>query len=613
MRTVFAAALALCMTAAGTPAHADAVQTSHGLSAFGDLKYPADFEHFDYVNPDAPKGGELTTVSTMATGTFDSLNGYIVKGDPAAGFSGSENLVFDSLMTRAYDEPDAVYGLVAEHAELLPGQWVTFRMREEAAFSDGTPVTAEDAKASFDLLKEKAAPGFRLALKDVESAEVLGPHRIRYTFVEGAPTRLLPMLVATLPIFSKAYYEEHDFTESSLDVPLGSGPYAVGKVIRNRSISFERREDYWGKDLPVNRGRWNFDTIRFEYFKDHGPALEALMAGAIDLREEFSSKQWATQYDTPAIKEGRVVRGVIDDNRPAGTQGYWINTRREKFSDPRVREAIALAFDFEWSNKTLFYGLYHRTNSFFENSPFEASGMPGEEEFALLKPFGDQVPQGVFAEVYEPPVTDGTGRARRNIRAAQKLLDDAGWKLVEGKRVNDDGEPLTIEFLDDSATFARITGPYIQNLERLGIDANIRQVDRPQYQRRVEEFDYDIIVARLTFTMTPGPELSNIFSSEAADAPGSFNLSGIKDPVVDALIVKAQEADNRNDLYSALRAIDRILRGNHYWVPQWSKGSHTLAYKDKFGFPARKPPLSRGIYDTWWVDPARDAAKGGAD
>jgi len=608
VKTLLAGALALFLCAVGNDARADAVQTGHGLSAFGDLKYPPDFEHFDYVNPDAPKGGSLVTVSTSGTGTFDSLNGYIVKGDAAAGVSGGENLIFDSLMTRAYDEPDAVYGLVAKHAELVPDKWIIFQMREEARFADGTPVMAEDAKATFDLLKEKGHPAFRLSLRDVENAEVLGPHRIKYTFADGAPARLLPMMVATLPIFSKAYYEENDFTDSSLDPPLGSGPYEVGKIVRNQSITFERREDYWGKDLPVNRGRWNFDTIRFEYFNEHGAALEALMAGAIDLREEFSSKQWATQYDTPAIEEGRVLRDTIDDSRPAGTQGYWINTRREKFADPRVREAIALAFDFEWSNKALFYDLYTRTNSFFENAPFEASGKPDEAEFALLEPLGDKVSQTVFGDAYEPPVTDGSGRARRNIRKAQKLLDDAGWKLVDGKRVDADGEPLTIEFLDDSATFARITGPYIQNLKRLGIDANLRQVDRPQYQRRVKEFDYDMIVARLVFTMTPGPILANNFSSKAAGESGSFNLAGIEDPAVDALLEKALEADSRDDLYAVLRAIDRILRDGHYWVPQWSKGSHTLAYKDKFGFPETKPLLSRGVYDTWWVDPSKAGA-----
>lgn len=608
MRAFFAATLTLGLMVGGGAGHAEDAPASHGLSAFGDLKYPADFTHFDYVNPDAPKGGELVTVSTSAIGTFDSLNGYIVKGDPAAGLSGSENLIFDSLMVRAMDEPDAVYGLVAESAEVKPGISVTFTLRDEAVFADGSPILAEDVKATFDLLKEKGHPAYRLSLKNVDRVEVLAPRRVQYTFVEGEPTRMLPMLVAGLPIFSNKYYEENDFTESSLDVPLSSGPYRVGKVVRNRSISFERREDYWAKDLPVNRGRWNFDTITFEYFNDHGPALEALMAGAIDLREEFFSKLWATGYDTAAIRDGRVVRGVINDGRPAGTQGYWINTRREKFADPRLREALILAFDFEWSNKTLFSDLYTRTNSFFENSPFEATGTPEGDELALLQPYADQLPPAVFGEVYEPPVTDGSGRARRNIRAAMKLLDEAGWKLVEGKRVNAEGEPLTIEFLDDSASFARITNPYIQNLERLGIDATLRQVDRPQYQRRVEAYDYDIITSRLTFGMTPGPGLPNIFGSEAADQQATANYAGIKEPVVDELIDIAQNADNREDLYAALRAIDRILRHGYYWVPQWSKGTHTLAYKDKFGFPETKPLLSRGIYDTWWVDPAKAGA-----
>ncbi len=584
----------------------------HGLSAFGELKYPADFEHFDYVNPDAPKGGELVTVSTLATGTFDSLNGYIVKGDAAAGTASPENLIFDTLMVGAADEPDAVYGLVAESAELVPGESVTFTLREEAVFADGSPITAEDVKVSFELLKEKARPGFRLALEDVESAEVLGPRRIRYNFVEGQPARMLPMLVAGLPIFSKAYYDKVDFTESTLDPPLSSGPYKVGRVVRDRSITYERRDDYWAKDLPVNRGRWNFDTIRFEYFKDHPTALEALMAGELDLREEFFSKLWATAYDTPAVREGRIVRDTIVDGRPAGTQGYWINTRREKFQDPRVREAIGLAFDFEWSNKTLFYGIYKRTDSFFENAPFEAVGKPEGAELDLLQEYSDQLPPAVFDAVYVPPVTDGSGRARRNIRAAMKLLDEAGWELVEGKRMKD-GEPLTIEFLDDSATFARITNPYIQNLERLGIDATLRQVDRPQYQRRVKEYDFDIITARLSFSLTPGPSLPNIFGSEAADLPDSFNFPGIKEPVVDALIERAQNAETREELYTALRAIDRILRAGHYWVPQWAKGTHTLAYEDKFGFPDNKPPLSRGVYDTWWVAAAADDPAGAND
>ena len=595
-----AAVVAACFAFAPV-AFADAVQTAHGLSAFGDLKYDRDFKHFSYVNPDAPKGGTLRTTSVLASQTFDSLNPYILKGDPADGMADPYNLVYDSLMVRAYDEPDAVYGLVASHAEFIPdGDWIAFEIRSGATFSDGTAITAEDVAFTFDLLKTKGHPAYRLQLRDVEGAEALSENRVKFTFGKDAPKRDLPMLVATLPIFSKAYYSENDFEESSLDIPLSSGPYKIGKIIRNQSITYERREDYWGKDLPVNAGRWNFDTVKFEYFSDQEASFEAMTAGSLDLREEFSSKNWGTRYTFPALERGDVIKGVIPDNRPAGTQGYWFNTRRDKFSDPRVREALALAFDFEWSNKALFYGLYYRTDSFFENAPFEAKGEPTDGERALLEPFRDQLPEAVFAEAYVPPVTDGSGRNRRNIRKAMKLLDDAGWELVDGKRVKD-GEPFEIEFLDDSSSFARITGPYIENIKKLGIDAKMREVDRPQYQRRTESFDFDIVTARFSLSLTPGPELFNFFSTEAAESDGTFNLAGIKDPVVDALIEKVIAADNRDDMETALRALDRVLREGRYWVSQWSKGSHTLAWWDRYGSPEVKPAYARGILDTWWA------------
>jgi microcin C transport system substrate-binding protein len=596
------AALVAALVAFALPAWADAVQTSHGLSAFGDLKYGPEFQHFDYVNPDAPKGGTIVTTSILAAQTYDSLNGYILKGDPADGTTDPYNLLFDSLMTRAYDEADAVYALAASHAEYIPGgDWIIFQLRDEAAFSDGSPITAEDVANSFDLLKTKGHPAYRLSLRDVESAEAVAENRVRFNFAKDAPKRDLPMMVATLPIFSKAYYTENDFTESTLDAPLSSGPYRVKGMDRPRSITYERREDYWGKDLPVNKGRWNFGEITFEYFSDRDAAFQGLTSGTLDLREEFSSKIWGTRYDFPALEDGRVKKGVIPDERPAGTQGYWINTRLEKFSDPRVRHAIALAFDFEWSNRTLFYDLYTRTDSFFENSPFEAEGMPTEGELALLEPFRDQLPEAVFGEAYVPPVTDGSGRNRRALRTASKLLDEAGWGLVEGKRVKD-GEPLTIEFLDQvGGGFARITDPYIQNLQRLGIDAKRRDVDLPQYQRRREAFEYDIITSRLTFSLTPGPSLLNVFSAESASDEGSSNVAGIADPVVDALIEEVIAADNRDDMQTALRALDRVMRASHYWVPQWSKGSHTLAWWDKFGFPETKPKYTRGVMDTWWV------------
>jgi len=595
------AAFVAAVLAYAPAAFADAVQTSYGLSAFGDLKYESGFEHFDYVNPDAPKGGSIRTISILSGQTFDSLNGYILKGDPADGVTDPYNLIFDRLMIRANDEPDAVYPLVATHAEYIPGgEWIIFEIHEKAAFSDGSPITAEDIAYSFELLKEKGHPAYRLSLRDIEKAEALAPNRVKYTFREDAPKRDLPMVVATLPIFSKTYYTENDFAESSLDIPLSSGPYKVGKIDRNLSITYERRDDYWGKDLPVNVGRWNFDSITFEYFRDQEAAFEALTAGKVDLREEFSSKFWGTRYDFPAIKKGDVVKDTIPDNRPAGTQGYWFNTRRDKFSDPRVREAIGLAFDFEWSNKTLFYDLYNRTNSFFENAPFEAAGKPTDGENALLEPFRDDLKERVFGEAYVPSKTDGSGRNRRSLRKAMKLLDEAGWKLVEGKRVKD-GKRFEIEFLDDSSAFARITGPYIENIKKLGIDAKMREVDRPQYQRRVEAFDFDIVTARFSMSLTPGPELFNFFSSEAADSDGSSNLAGIKDPVVDALIETVISADNRDDMETALRALDRVLRDGRYWVPQWSKASHTLAWWDRFGRPKVKPAYARGILETWWA------------
>ena len=596
------AALLAGFLAFAPPAFADAVQTAHGLSAFGDLKYDPDFSNFSYVNPDAPKGGSLRTTSILAAQTFDSLNGYILKGDPADGLAEPYNLIFDTLMVRAYDEPDAVYGLVASHAEFIPGgDWITFEIREEAVFADGSPITAEDVAFTFDLLKTKGHPAYRLQLRDIEKAEALSPNRVKYTFGEEAAKRDLPMIVATLPIFSKAYYTENDFEESSLDIPLSSGPYKIGKIDRNLSITYERRDDYWGKDLPVNTGRFNFDTVIFEYFRDPESAFEALTAGKLDLREEFSSKFWGTRYNFPALERGDVVKDVFPDERPAGTQGYWLNTRREKLSDPRVREAIAMAFDFEWSNKALFYGLYHRTDSFFENSPFEAAGKPTDGELALLEPFRDQLPPSVFGEAYVPPTTDGSGRNRRNIRTAMKLLDDAGWELVNGKRMKD-GEPLTLEFVDSlGGGFGRITDPFIQNLKRLGIDATRREVDRPQYQRRTEAFDFDIVTSRLTFSLSPGPSLLNIFGSESADSNGSFNLSGIKSPVVDALIENVIAADSRDDMQVALRALDRVLRDGQYWVPQWSKGSHTIAWWDRYARPEAKPNYTRGVVDTWWA------------
>lgn len=583
------------------PARAD-VLVGHGLSAFGDLKYPADFPHFDYVNPEAPKGGQMRTTPQSALNAFDSLNPFILRGDPAE-WSGS--LPFDSLMVAADDEPDSMYGLVAEHAEYIPGKWVIFQLRPEAKFSDGTPVTVEDVKFSFDILLEKGSPRIKPMLEGIESVEVLEPLRVKYTFAEGVPTRDLPMTAAGLPIFSKASFEGREFDKSGMEPLLGSGPYVMESHAAGRRIVWKRREDYWAKDLPVNKGRWNFDRIVFEYFADAAAGRQALFAGALDMREEMSANDWATAYDAPPIRDGRIRRETIPDGRPAGTQGYWLNTRRPHLADPRVREALDLAFDFEWSNRTLFHDLYARTTSFFQNSGLEAKGPPTPGELALLEPFRDQLPPELFTEdAYTPPVTDGTGNNRAQLRRAGQLLDEAGWKVVGGKRQNAAGEPLKIEFLEDNAAFARITNPYIQNLQRLGIDATLRQIDSPQMQLRLKSYDYDIVTSRFVMPPTPGVEQKVFFSSEAAAQDGGYNLSGVSSPVIDALVKAVAEAGAREANAEAVRALDRVLRAQHIWVPHWSKGVHTLAWWDRYDRPEVKAPYDRGVLSTWWARPS---------
>jgi microcin C transport system substrate-binding protein len=572
----------------------------HGLSAFGVLKYPPGFSHFDYVNPDAPKGGRLSMIGTAGLPTFDSFNNYILKGDPAQGLA----FLFDSLMTRALDEPDAVYGLVASSAEVTPdGKSVVFHMRPEAKFADGSPVTAEDAAFSFETLKEKGHPSLAIPLRDVVKAEALDPHTVRYTF-EGDLTRDLPRIVATLPLLSKAYYTEHPFKQTSLDRPLGSGPYKIADFKPGTNVTYKRRPDYWAKDLNVNRGRFNFDELRYEYYRDRTLELEGLLSGIFDLREEFTSVNWATSYNVPAVKDGRLIRLTLPDNSPSGAQGFFINTRRGKFKDPRVREALGLAFDFEWSNKNLFFGLYDRTHSFFQNSDMMAAGPPSAEELKLLEPFRDRLPQEVFGKPYLPPVTDATGRNRENLRRAKELLNAAGFTDYQNPG---DGKVLDVEILTFSPSFERIINPYIQNLKKIGINASLRRVDPAQYVRRTETFDFDVTTQRYTMNLTPSVELKSFWGSEAAGIDGSFNLAGISNPVVDALIDKVVEAKTRDELVTATRAVDRVLRTGHYWVPHWYKASHNLAFWNKFSRPSIKPKYDRGVIATWWFDPARAA------
>ncbi len=570
----------------------------HGLSAFGELKYPADFTNFDYVNPDAPKGGLLSMIGTGNLITFDSFNGFILKGNPVQGLT----YLFDTLMTRADDEPDSIYGLVAHSAEVAEdGMSVTFFLRPEAEFSDGTPVRAVDIVRSFDIIKADGHPFLAMPLRDVESAEAVDKLTVRYTFT-GSLTRDLPLLVAQLPVLSSVWYEANDFTTTSLTPPLGSGPYVIDDYQLGRSVTYRLREDYWARDLPVNRGRFNFGELRYEFYRDPTAEFEALKAGEYDLREEFTSRNWATGYDVASVRDGLLNRVIIPDERVSGAQGFFLNTRLEKFSDPVVREALALAFDFEWTNRNQFYDLYVRTESFFENSSMKAEGLPGPGELALLEPWRGQIPDSVFGEVVIPPVSDGSGQDRSLLRQASNLLNQAGWTIVDGKRQNSAGEVFEIEFIIISPTWERVVAPYVKNLVLLGIDATIRRIDPSQFEERIKTFDFDVVTQRYIIDNTPGAELRNYWSSDAANTQGSRNLSGISNPAIDAMIEAMIGATSRVELETSARALDRLLRAGHYWVPHWFKNIHTIAFWDRFSWPDVKPQFERGVIETWWFD-----------
>jgi len=588
-------AAALAVTAAG----ADAAPR-HGLSVFGDLKYPPDFQQFGYVDPNAPKGGEYRS---WALDSFDTLNPFLLKGVPAIELSAT----FDTLMARAMDEPDALYGLIAETADVAEDRSsVTFKLRGAARFHDGTRITAEDVVFTFNILVEKGHPQYRILFRDVDKAEALAPDQVRFTFKPG-DHRDLPTQLAGLPVLSRAYYRTVEFDRTTLTPPLGSGPYKVRRVEPGRTIVYERVPDYWARDLPVNRGRNNFDTLRWEYFRDRDIAFEGLFGGAYDFREEFTARTWVMQYDKPAVRDGLVVRETLPDQTPSGVQAFFFNQRRDKFKDRRVRAALDYAFDFEWTNKTIFYGQYKRTNSMYENSELAAHDPPSAAEIKLLEPLRGKVPEEVFVKPYSSPVTDGSGNNRENLRTALELLRAAGWQVKDGVLKNAKGEPLEIEFLLFEASFDRVIGPYIANLKRLGIQARNRTVDVANFKYRTDNFDFDVIIQRYVQPLTPGIEQRNYFGSESADVPGSLNVAGIKDPAVDTLIEAVIGAKSRPDLLAAVRALDRVLMWNRYAVPQWYKGSHTVAYRNKYGRPELMPKYDLGVVDTWWFDPAKAA------
>jgi microcin C transport system substrate-binding protein len=431
---------------------------------------------------------------------------------------------------------------------------------------------------------------------------------VKFSFNPAGAVRDLPMIVAELPILSKAWYARHDFTKVSLEPPLTSGPYTFGKIVPGSSITYTRVKDYWAKDLPVNVGRMNFDAIRFEYFRDRDVGMQGFLAGAYDFREEFTSKTWATEYKGPPIDRKWILRAVLKDNRPSGAQMMFPNMRRAKFKDARVREALDLAFDFEWTNRAIFYGAYARTSSIFQNSELAATGMPGPAELALLEPYRAQVPAAVFGPAFVPPRTDGTGNNRDNLRKAVSLLQAAGYTLKGGVMTGRDGKPLTAEIINYEPQFERVFLPYVDTLKRIGIQASLRTIDPAQYERRVKEFDFDLIISRISMPLTPGIEQRSFWSSKAADTIGSFNYGGIRNPVVDALLTRIVEARDRPSLVAACRALDRVLMANHYMIPQYYKGSYTVAWWDKYGRPEVKPPYDRGVIDLWWYDAAKARA-----
>ena len=589
-------------------AKSDEGSEHHGMSAFGELKYPADFQHFDYVDPNAPKGGSFSHVgSTRAFNqnflTFNSLNSFILKGDGAQG----TELTFASLMSRAQDEPDALYGLAARSVRLSSdGLTYRFALRSGITFHDGSPMTARDVVFSLQTLKEKGHPIAQQLLRDFAGADALDDATVIVRFAKNR-ARDVPLFVAGLPIFSAAYYAAHPFDESTLEPPLGGGPYKVGRFEPGRYIEYERMKNWWGADLPVSRGQNNFDLVRYEYYRDRDVAFEGFTAKNYLFREEFTSRTWATRYDLPAVRDGRVKRDIVPDDTPSGAQGWFFNTRLEKFKDRRLREAFIYAFDFEWTNKTIMYGSYERTHSVFQNSDMMAVGKPAGDEAALLEPFRGQVPDEVFGEPFVPPVSDGSGQDRNLLRRATSLLQEAGYLIKGGKRISPKGEEIRAEFLIDEPSFQPHHATLIKNLATLGIQANLRIVDPVQYRRRVDDFDFDLIVQRFGFSTTPGDSLRSYFSSQAAALKGSQNLAGIADPVIDELIERIIAADTRSGLVTACKALDRVIRSGRYWIPHWYKPSHWLAFWNVFGRPARKPRFGRGIPETWWYDQEKAA------
>ena len=581
----------------------DALTGVHALALHDKPKYAPDFKHFSYVNPDAPKGG---TVRLGGFGGFDSLNPFILKGESAEGLS----LMYDTLMVSSADEAFSEYGLLAKSVDVAADRsWTAFTLRDEATFSDGTPVLAEDVVWTFNTLVEKGSPYYRSYYASVEKVEAEGERRVKFTFKDKG-NRELPLIIGQMVVLPKHYWEGKAFDQSSLAIPLGSGPYRIEAVEAGRSLTYARRDDYWGKDLAVNKGRYNFDKIRYDYYKDLEVMFQAFKAGEIDFRLENSAQNWSVGYNVPAVKDGRLVKEIIPNEDPQGMQGFVFNTRRAQFADGRVRKAIALMMDFEWMNKNLFYGQYTRTQSYFANSELACAcaSPPKGAELSLLSRFKEQLPPAVFFSPVTMPKTDGSGSVRAQMKEALDLLGEAGYALRDGKMTNDaTGEPLTIEILLVQDNFVRVAQPFVKNLARLGIKASVRLVDSAQYINRLNAFDFDMIVHSFGQSLSPGNEQVNYWTMARADINGSGNMAGVKDPVVDALVETIIRAQNRNALVTAVHALDRVLLHGWYVIPQWHLSAHRVAYWNRFDHPAVAQKYGFGFVDTWWVNADKDA------
>jgi len=567
---------------------------THGLSMHGDLKYPASFKNFAYVNPDAPKRGELVQANL---GTYDSLNPFIVRGVPAAGVG----LLFDTLMVQSQDEPFSAYGLLAEAVRTDAARtFVEFRLRAEAKFHDGSPVRVEDVLWTFKTLRDQGRPSYRSYYANVEKASKVDERTVRFDFKPGV-NRELPLILGQMPVLSEAFYQVAGFDKVSLETPLGSGPYRVVGLQPGRSITLERAEDYWGKDLPVNKGLYNFAKIRFDYYRDSSVVLEAFKAGQYDFRIENIAKNWATAYDIPAVKSGKIIKEEIKHSNVVGMQGFFFNLRKPLFSDIKVREALNLAFDFETANRTLFYGIYTRSHSYFNNSELAVKGIPEGEELKLLEPFRDQLPRDLFSQSFRLPESKSASQLRLNLKRAADLLSAAGWTVKDGALKNAKDEPFAFEILVEDPTFERVTAPFIQNLERLGIKATVRTIDAVQYQGRMDKYEFDMIIGTFGQSISPGNEQRSYWTSKEADVVGGNNILGVKNPVVDALVEKIVAAPDRKSLVTAVHALDRVLLWNHYVIPHWHTSGWRVVYWDKFGKPTTRPEYGMGFPDTWWM------------